>query len=154
MTPAPHPNQTRAPGQPLNWDEDKHGPCAALSIADVEEHGLPFMESLWSLDSLERAALIAGEQIILRIQGHAHPVVRLGVTLPRPELKGTGCEKHNQLSSALTLRLLVETETEARAMVVLESVVLGVMLRYRPQAREAAEFLDLLTQRVIDRMAG
>jgi hypothetical protein len=154
VNPAVHPSTTRHLGAPLDWNEGKSGPCATLPIADVERDGVPYMESLWEPDEAERGALIAGERVILGIQGTSHPVVRLGVTLPRPELKGTGCEKHNQLSSALTLRLLVETETEARAMVVLESVVLGVMLRYRPQAREAAEFLDLLTQRVIDRMAG
>lgn len=151
MTPAPHPNRTRSPGQPLDWDEEKLGPVVKLPIADVEDGGLPWMESLWALDSLERAALISGEKVILRIQGSSHPVVQLGVTALAEPKKGSASE-HNQLAPELTLKLLMETEDEASAMVVLESVVLGVMLRYRPQPREAGEFLDALTERVIERL--
>lgn len=46
----------------------------------------------------------------------------------------------------------MEAPAEADAMVVLESVVLGVMLRYRPLPGEASEFLDAMTARVIERL--
>lgn len=65
----------------------------------------------------------------------------------------TPSDRHNRLAPDLVRRLLSETDTEAEAMVVLESVTLGVMRFYRPQPRHAGEFLDALTKRVIERMA-
>ncbi len=59
---------------------------------------------------------------------------------------------HNRLAPDLLIRLIKETEDEAAAMVVLESVILGVMLYYRPNPRSAAEYLDSMTAAVIERM--
>lgn len=59
---------------------------------------------------------------------------------------------HNILAPEIVKRIIKETEGEPAAMVVLESVVLGVMLFYRPQPRQAGEFLDSMTMAVIDRM--
>lgn len=64
----------------------------------------------------------------------------------------TSAEKHNQLAPELLTRLISETGSEADALIVLESVVLGVMLYYRPNWRHASEFLDVLTARVVGRM--
>lgn len=61
-------------------------------------------------------------------------------------------ETHNRLAPELVTRLISETDSESSAMVVLESVVLGVMLYYRPNPRHAAEFLDSMTAAVIERM--
>ena len=37
-------------------------------------------------------------------------------------------------------------------MVALESVVLGIMMFYRPKPREAGEFLDTMTAAIIERL--
>jgi hypothetical protein len=66
----------------------------------------------------------------------------------------TPSETHNRLAPELVKRLVSETDGESGAMVVLESVVLGVMLYYRPDPRHAAEFLDSMTAAVIERMKG
>lgn len=61
-------------------------------------------------------------------------------------------EGHNKLAPELVTRLIRETDDEGDAMVVLESVILGVMLFYRPKPHHAAEFLDSMTTAVIERM--
>ena len=62
-------------------------------------------------------------------------------------------EEHNHLAPELAKRLLSETANEVEAFIVLESIILGVMLYYRPKPRHASEFLDAITERVIGRMA-
>lgn len=62
-------------------------------------------------------------------------------------------ENHNRLASQLLAKLIQESGSEAEAMVVLESLIMGVLLYFRPKPREAAVFLDSLTERVIERMA-
>lgn len=64
----------------------------------------------------------------------------------------TPSERHNKLAPELLTRLISEAGGESAAMVVLESVVLGVMLYYRPRPNHAAEFLDMMTTQVIERM--
>ena len=61
-------------------------------------------------------------------------------------------EIHNRLAPEIVTRIVKETGGESDAMVVLESVVLGIMLYYRPKVREAGEFMDSMTAAVIDRM--
>lgn len=61
-------------------------------------------------------------------------------------------ETHNRLAPDLLKRLISETTGESDAMVVLESIILGVMLYYRPKPLHAAEFLDSMTAAVIARM--
>jgi hypothetical protein len=63
-----------------------------------------------------------------------------------------GVANHNKLAPELVKRLISETESESDAMVVLESVVLGVMLYYRPEPRHAGEFMDTMFASVIERM--
>jgi hypothetical protein len=63
-------------------------------------------------------------------------------------------EAHNILAPELVKRLVSGTDSESSAYAVLESIILGVMLTYRPKPREAAEFLDTMTERVIGRMGG
>jgi hypothetical protein len=65
----------------------------------------------------------------------------------------TPSENHNRLAPELLKRLITEGGPESQVMVALESVILGVMLYYRPQIKEAVEFLDTLTARVVERMA-
>lgn len=64
----------------------------------------------------------------------------------------TPAESHNRLAPELVTRLIKETDGESNAMVVLESVVLGVMLYYRPNPRHAGEMMDSMTAAVIERM--
>lgn len=59
---------------------------------------------------------------------------------------------HNILAPELLTRLISETDTEAEALVVLESVTLGFLMLFRPNPFEAGEILDALTQRVIERL--
>lgn len=61
-------------------------------------------------------------------------------------------ESHNRIAPEIIKTLVKETDGEIDCMVALESIVLGVMLFYRPNPRHAGEFLDTMTQAVIDRM--
>lgn len=59
---------------------------------------------------------------------------------------------HNRIAPEVVRKLITESDGEAACMVVLESVILGVMLFYRPDPRQAGEFLDSMTAAVIGRM--
>ena len=59
---------------------------------------------------------------------------------------------HNRLAPQLVRHLIVNAGGESDCLVALESIVLGIMLHHRPAPGEAAEFLDLMTARVIERM--
>jgi hypothetical protein len=61
-------------------------------------------------------------------------------------------ENHNRLAPAIVKQLVREGGTEAETMIVLESVILGLMLYFRPDPRHAAEFLDVMTSAVLERM--
>lgn len=61
-------------------------------------------------------------------------------------------EKHNKLAPELVDRIVHDSGGENDAMVVLESVMLGVMLFYAPDVRHASEFLETMTAQVIKRM--
>lgn len=61
-------------------------------------------------------------------------------------------EWHNKIAPEVFTRLIRESDSEEDCMVALESIVLGVMAFYRPKPRDAGEFLDVLTQHVIDRL--
>ena len=61
-------------------------------------------------------------------------------------------ESHNRIAPEIIKKLVRESDGEADCMVALESVVLGVMLYYRPNPRHAGEFMDSMTAAVIERM--
>lgn len=61
-------------------------------------------------------------------------------------------DTHDQLVPNLLRQLIETTTNEAEAMVVLESLTLGVMLYYRPDHRQASEFMDSMTASIIERM--
>lgn len=61
-------------------------------------------------------------------------------------------DRHNRLAPAILRQIITETGNEADAMVVLESVMLGLMLYYRPDPRHAGEYMDIMTTQVIERM--
>lgn len=62
-------------------------------------------------------------------------------------------EQHNILVPGIMRDLVRNAPTESEMMVALESVILGVMMLHRPEPRQASEFLDALTMRVIDRLS-
>lgn len=64
----------------------------------------------------------------------------------------TPSEQHNKLAPELVSRIVKETACESDAMVVLESVILGLMLFYRPNPAHAGEYLDVMTVQVLERM--
>ena len=61
-------------------------------------------------------------------------------------------ESHNRIAPQIVRQLITESDGESDCMVALESVVLGVMLYYRPNPRHAGEFLDSMTTAIIERM--
>lgn len=153
MLPVRHPSTTRELGAPRNWDEKRSGTCWKLPIADVMVEGLPFMESLWEPTPAELGALELGEKVILRVQGLGHPVVSVAVTAPQPETRDmTPSDRHNALAPSLLTRLLTECSTESEAMVVLESIVAGVMLRFRPDPAQATVVAAEVMARAIIRL--
>ena len=64
----------------------------------------------------------------------------------------TGHKKHNEQVPIIVKQIVRTSATEAEAFAILESVVLGIAMFYRPDVREAGEFLDTLTAAVIERM--
>ena len=60
----------------------------------------------------------------------------------------------NETAKRLFLDLSKSVDSEPDTMIVLESLLLGGMLRFRPNPRHAGEFLDTMTASVIDRMKG
>lgn len=61
-------------------------------------------------------------------------------------------ESHNRIVPQIVKQLVRESDGEVDCMVALESIVLGVMLYYRPNPRHAGEFMDSMTAAVIERM--
>ena len=50
--------------------------------------------------------------------------------------------------------VLRHTTTESEAMVVAETALFALMLRFRPSVKEAVEFLDAINDRVLGRLEG
>lgn len=70
-------------GQPPNWDPAKDGVCRSLDIRKGnDERGHVVLQSAWTPDLAELAALNAGGSVILTIYGYAHPPVSVDVSLP------------------------------------------------------------------------
>lgn len=61
-------------------------------------------------------------------------------------------ESHNRIVPEVLKALIRESDGEADAMVMLESLILGFMLYFRPDPRHAAEYLDMMTPQVLERM--
>lgn len=59
---------------------------------------------------------------------------------------------HNSMVPEMVAKLIRESDGESDCMVALESIVLGVMLYYRPDPLQAGEFMDSMTAAVIERM--
>lgn len=61
-------------------------------------------------------------------------------------------EKHNVAVRQIMEIIAAASEKESDAKVLLESTILGVMLMHRPDPRHAAEYLDVMTPAVLERM--
>lgn len=72
-------NATRELGKPADWNEQTDAHCQTLPIRDVEIEGIRFMLSAHEPTPEEIAAILAGQPIILGIQGMTHPVCFLAV---------------------------------------------------------------------------
>lgn len=91
MTPIKHPNETRRIGEPKNWDEERDGPCATLSVSDQRGvGGANVMMSRYKPDHEELDALIAGGSIEFGIYGTEHPVICFAVYGPETAEAKTG----------------------------------------------------------------
>lgn len=66
----------------------------------------------------------------------------------------TPAERHNKLAPELAALLIAEAGPEAEAMVILESVIVGVLGYYNRDSREAFEVLLIMADRVADRLYG
>jgi hypothetical protein len=66
-------------GAPPDWNEAEHGHCGGLFIRRENLAGVHFMRSAWEVETGEAALMLAGAPLNLGVQGHAHPVVQLGV---------------------------------------------------------------------------
>ncbi|OYZ15605.1 MAG: hypothetical protein B7Y35_05935 [Sphingomonadales bacterium 28-64-96] len=66
----------------------------------------------------------------------------------------TAADRHNDLARRFCNEVLAGTSSAEECMVVLESIILGAMLFHQPNPRHAAEYLDAMTMRVIERMHG
>lgn len=78
---------THSWGKPLDWDEEKLGPCATLYARQVqyEETGARGFESAWQPTQEELLAILQGGTIYLRIMMPQHPVVSLWAEAAPPE---------------------------------------------------------------------
>lgn len=63
-----------------------------------------------------------------------------------------GADVHNRLAPAFVNQILVETEDAAEAVLIAESVVFGILMAQAGSRRLALEWLDVLTQRVVERL--
>lgn len=78
-------NPTRTFGKPRNWDTKTQGPCGALPIIDLPEHGVNFMVSFWRPTKEELERLQSGDVIQLYVQGNVHPVVAMATSIAPEE---------------------------------------------------------------------
>lgn len=65
-------------GAPLDWNEERDGPCGALDV-QVFNDPLPCMMSAWRPNKEELALLNAGKPLLFFVYGNVHPVVSLEV---------------------------------------------------------------------------
>jgi hypothetical protein len=72
---------TRVLGAPEGWDPAKSGECAALEIRDRDE----VMDSAWYPTAEEKAAIMAGQPVVLTIWGRSHPPVSVNVAERWPQ---------------------------------------------------------------------
>ncbi|MBJ7446819.1 MAG: hypothetical protein JHC81_04730 [Brevundimonas sp.] len=70
---------------------------------------------------------------------------------PRSE---TQAQIHNRLAPAIVRQIVEETDGEANAFALLESVVFGLMLYYRPNGGQANAFLDVMVGAVLERIGA
>ncbi len=137
--------------------EDK----AAGTVLDLPIHRYRDLDnahhviSKWQLDPAERSEVERTGQVWLHSWGVTHPPISVGGLSPFASVAApveTQSEIHNRLAPEIVKLIARQADSEANAMVLLESITLGLMLLYRPDPRGAAEVLDSLTMAVLERM--
>lgn len=78
MTPAIPTNANIIFGRPLNWDEEKDGPC--LDVHAVKENGI--ISTIWTPNEAELKSLNEGGFVLLGIFCNQMPPVAIGVVEP------------------------------------------------------------------------
>lgn len=105
MKTVPHPQQTRALGAPIGWDQSKVH-CGSLSIRDDTSTGYAVMKSRWEPEGFEAVAIALGAaQLELGVWGEAHPPVSL---IAHPVAGWTEDRGRMALAYEKTLRNLIE----------------------------------------------
>lgn len=89
--------ETRSIGKPADWNEEKLGPCGALSVHDwTDERGLNHMISQWEFEENDLEKLQAGARIHLSVIGEVHPEVQVYVgDIPEASSEPTPAELCN-----------------------------------------------------------
>lgn len=85
----------RPTGEPANWDPERDGSCATISVLYGMEGPYQVMTTAWQFDPAELGALASGH-MFLRIFGPQHPVIALWIQDANGEavglLEGVGSE--------------------------------------------------------------
>lgn len=75
-------------GQPVDWDEAKHGPCRTLLVHKIKSDGLDFVSSFWQPSQEELAMLNAGAAVCVSLVTPVQPPIMVMVMeLPNAEVE-------------------------------------------------------------------
>lgn len=113
----------------------------AFSIARTRDGGWPREENPYEIAILEADAV---EQ---------YAALR---SMPGGRRMGAPADRHNQLAPNLLIQLIEGTNySETEALVVLESITLGVLKYFRPNdARAQVLFLETMSEALVERIAA
>lgn len=87
MEPIKHPDANHALRPPVDWDEEKNGPCATLEVFAQVQGSDICIQSTWMPNAEELAALNAGQPVVLMVYGRVIPPMAVGVLAPPEEPK-------------------------------------------------------------------
>jgi hypothetical protein len=134
------------------------------NVCAGEAQGDTFLVRIWELEHgrgvMERCDLTDEQLGDAALGLRFHDLTSLdamigGLVMARTMFDRSGedaSEIHNRIAPQLAAKLISEAGDEVDAMIILESVIYGVLFYYRKDPLQAAEFLDTVTERVIDRM--
>lgn len=118
---AKHPNHTSYMGAPSDWNEQRDGPCGALSIHDMRDQPMPKMESCWVPTEGEALCLALGiADIRLGILGRVHPPVYMSV-YPKAFVNDDALHEHMRTKFAEALKQLRDIAQQNGYTVILEA---------------------------------
>ena len=85
MIPVKTPQCNFTLSKPKDWDEEKNGLCASLSIMTQDDNFISF----WKPTDLELEQLIDGGFVAIKVFGTYHPAIALGVAVEEEEENAT-----------------------------------------------------------------